>query len=482
MIITANLAEHDLERAMVKMRLQNVFLGAVLLNSGDIVIELVSETAKNKASHLAIFTHDGKCVHRCASSVACWHVAAGAIFYQGVYGGDKILEWERDNTWPSHVPMGGKDLTPSLLKRAGNFRKLTPTSVWSGPFWPSLDQAPLELTPEPVIEPVVESAPTGSEDAWVERLSLPRELLKRTMEFRTEQRQRLFRSPELWSRVPNLGGEDPGETCFAEWLSSDQLSSVRKVNYIPQDGEMMDALAPLLYDTWSPSLLIGPKSSGKTTLAYYLARILCLPVTAISGSTDTNEDRLIGYHDLIADQGVARTRFVPGVLLDAVTKGEALVFNELNQALPDVISVMNDLLDWQKVVHVKGVGEVKPAPGFRLVATMNPGYVGTAPLNQALEDRFRRVDVPYPPKEVVAELLPSYQTELSELYSRIVKRVESGELDEEVISIRTLIRCAEELTLLGSSLPLTIISNICSGMQDRNARQIIEDIVKSMFP
>jgi len=473
---------HDgnIQKAREKMGNFGIFHGAVLRD--DLIIAEFCSESKGGSPYLSVFRSDGECIHRChAQNKPCWHLGVGTIASELIFG-KKIDTWKKHLEWPNLAASGGMDITPLLAGRQSNFEKLRPEKVEAAPegfTQKSQENLKAENMPESSAQESIKIPP---EDRWIAGLNLPPRLFEAVIKFRERQKEHLWSSPESWKKIPNLGGDSPAETPFAEWMEPQDLEDVRVVEYIPQDRELVYALAPLLYNAgWSPPLLIGPKSSGKTTLAYYLARILCLPVTVISGSTDTNEEKLIGYHDLVPVEGGVKTRFVPGALLNPVIRGEMLIFNEINQALPDVISVMNDLLDWQKVVYVKGIGEIKPGENFRLVATMNPGYIGTAPLNQALEDRFRRVDVPYPPKEVVMKLLPYHDRELSELYSRIVQSVESGELDDDVVSIRNLIRCSEEIEILGGDRKKIIVSAICSGLQDRSARQIIADIVESMF-
>jgi len=84
--------------------------------------------------------------------------------------------------------------------------------------------------------------------------------------------------------------------------------------------------------------------------------------------------------------------WVDGVLVESLKNGYWLVLDELNSALPEVLFLLQSLLDDDKfIVLAEKNGEiVRPHSNFRLFATMNPAgnYTGTNDLNRALLSRF----------------------------------------------------------------------------------------------
>jgi len=320
-----------------------------------------------------------------------------------------------------------------------------------------------------------------------------RNLLKRLVAFRERQMQRL--TDEQKSRVP------------------------QNINYIPQGNEVKFAVAAMLYDTWAPPLLMGPKGSGKSTLAEALAEILYLPLRKISGGIDVNADYLLGCKtlapvetaptQLIAKVGVACARagipltaeeikqlsggqaqmrvvHEPGVLLEAVTKGEMILIDEINVLIPEVTSLLHTLLDWQRTITVPGIGEVKAHPDFRLVAAMNVGYMGTRPLNSAFRDRFRGIQVQGISKETLLELLQEKASEatakkLADIYQTLYESVYSptgATLTENCISLRAILRAAEEISMGIAPEKDIIISCLTEGLESESERTQVRDLVE----
>lgn len=139
-----------------------------------------------------------------------------------------------------------------------------------------------------------------------------------------------------------------------------------------------------------PCLLIGETGTGKTSLVRYLASLTNKQYRRINLNGQTNTDDLVGKW-IIKDGSM---RWLDGVLIEAMRKGYWLVLDELNSALPEVLFLLQSLLDDDKfVVLPEKNGEiVRPHKNFRLFATMNPSssgnYVGTNELNRALMSRF----------------------------------------------------------------------------------------------
>jgi MoxR-like ATPase len=80
--------------------------------------------------------------------------------------------------------------------------------------------------------------------------------------------------------------------------------------------------------------------------------------------------------------------------------GGVFVVDEINMAPADINSMFHSVTDDERrLVLTQKDGEVIIAhPNFWLVATMNPDYEGTKPLNLALKDRFRVIYLGYSDK------------------------------------------------------------------------------------
>lgn len=137
-----------------------------------------------------------------------------------------------------------------------------------------------------------------------------------------------------------------------------------------------------------PVLIIGESGSGKTSAIRYLAEKTQNGLHRINLNGGTTADELIG-RQLLNEKG---TIWTDGILTDAMRKGEWVVLDEINAALPEVLFVLQSILDddGYLVLNEKEDREiVHKHPNFRLFATCNPPeYAGTKEMNEALLSRF----------------------------------------------------------------------------------------------
>lgn len=154
-------------------------------------------------------------------------------------------------------------------------------------------------------------------------------------------------------------------------------------------------------------LLIGETGLGKTTLINELAKEKGKTLHRVSVNGSTSAEEILGK--MGAKSG--STFWQDGILIDAMKKGDWIVMDEINAALPEVLFALHSLLDDdRKVTLVENNGEiVKPHADFRFFASMNPSddYAGTKDMNMALMSRFAGVffiEV-YPPDVEVSILM-----------------------------------------------------------------------------
>ena len=180
-------------------------------------------------------------------------------------------------------------------------------------------------------------------------------------------------------------------------------------NYIPSGskdfvdhGEILKTIALAIRDNL-PVLLIGESGTGKTSAVRYLAEKTNNGLRRINLNGGTTADELVGRQLLNA----GGTYWVDGVLTDAMRKGEWVVLDEINAALPEVLFVLQSIMDddGYLVLNEKDDREiVKKHPNFRLFATCNPPeYAGTKEMNKSLLSRFPlcvNAEFPAPAKEL----------------------------------------------------------------------------------
>jgi len=149
-----------------------------------------------------------------------------------------------------------------------------------------------------------------------------------------------------------------------------------------------------------PVLLVGETGTGKTSMVRELASELKRKLIRINLTGQTGVDELIGKF-LANEKG---TYWIDGLLIQAMKRGAWVVLDEINMALPEILSKLHSLLDDdRKILLNEKDGEmVKPHDDFRFFATMNPcdEYAGTKELNRAFLSRFPVVlEVVYSVKE-----------------------------------------------------------------------------------
>jgi len=137
-----------------------------------------------------------------------------------------------------------------------------------------------------------------------------------------------------------------------------------------------------------PALLIGDTGCGKTSFVRELANKRGVKLIRVNLTGQTGVDEVLGKWIVKGKEMV----WIDGPLITAMKEGSFIVFDEINMALPEILSALHSLLDDDKFVQLKEKENevIYAEPGFRFFATMNPPmeYAGTKELNRAFENRF----------------------------------------------------------------------------------------------
>lgn len=234
--------------------------------------------------------------------------------------------------------------------------------------------------------------------------------------------------------------------------------------------------------TSNPVLLIGETGLGKTTIIREMANENGKNLVRVSLNGSTSIEEILGKW--LAKEGT--TFWQDGVLIEAMKKGDWIVFDEINAALPEVLFVLHSLLDDdRKVTIIEKNNEVEvPHPDFRFFATMNPTeeYAGTKEVNKALMSRFTAViNIEVPSAEVEVNIMKDkgidsvVATQLVELAGKLRKK----KADDEIYyfcSTRDLIHAG---TLIGQGIPFedATFSSIF-GKMSKQERDFLGGLVK----
>lgn len=235
-----------------------------------------------------------------------------------------------------------------------------------------------------------------------------------------------------------------------------------------------------------PVLLKGPTGAGKTKLAESISSVFQQPIQSINCSVDLDAEALLGFKTLVQQDGQSAIEFVEGPVVTAMKKGHILYIDEINMAKAETLPILHSVLDHRRMMTNPFTGEVIEAhPDFSAIAAINEGYIGTAPMNEALKNRFIAYPIPYLSGEQLTALWDREFPEADEslkafmlnLAADLMKQVENGLLSEEAASIRSLL----DATALALHIdPLRAVRYaIAEKLDDQNERHLLMDLANT---
>lgn len=149
-------------------------------------------------------------------------------------------------------------------------------------------------------------------------------------------------------------------------------------------------------------LIQGLHGTGKSSHIEQVAARLNWPCIRVNLDSQITRTDLLGRDALVAEAGDVITTFQEGLLPYALRHACALVFDEYDAGRPDVLFVIQRVLEQEgKLTLLENNQVITPHPHFRLFATANTLgagdhtglYHGTQALNQGQLDRWHVVTV-----------------------------------------------------------------------------------------
>jgi len=159
----------------------------------------------------------------------------------------------------------------------------------------------------------------------------------------------------------------------------------------------------------------GYHGTGKSTHIEQVAARLNWPCIRINLDAHISRIDLVGRDAIVLRDGVQVTEFKEGLLPWALQRPVALVFDEYDAGRPDVMFVIQRVLEADgKMTLLDQNKVIRPSPWFRLFATSNTVglgdttglYHGTQQINQGQMDRWNLVvTLNYLPAETEARIV-----------------------------------------------------------------------------
>ncbi|WP_411841106.1 ATP-binding protein [Staphylococcus chromogenes] len=258
--------------------------------------------------------------------------------------------------------------------------------------------------------------------------------------------------------------------------------------YINSDENIFGDAAKL-FELNKNILLKGPTGSGKTKLAETLSQTLNIPMHQVNCSVDLDAESLLGFKTIkTSENGHQEIVFIDGPVIKAMKEGHILYIDEINMAKPETLPILNGVLDYRRQLTNPFTGEViHAAEGFKVIAAINEGYVGTLPMNEALKNRFVMINVDYIDGETLHDVIREQSLlKDSQLIHQIIKfnedlrtMTKQGQLSEEAASIRALL----DLSDLATVIPIerAIQRTIVDKLEDEREQQAVQNAVELNF-
>jgi MoxR-like ATPase len=201
-------------------------------------------------------------------------------------------------------------------------------------------------------------------------------------------------------------------------------------------------------------LLEGPPGTGKSTLLRRVATGRHIPFVMVEGNAELTPARLIGHFDpaLVLSKGYVPEIFEDGPLLQALRTGGLLYVEELNRIPEETLNVLLTAMS-ELEITVPRLGRVAAAPGFAMVAAMNPfDAVGTARVSGALYDRTCRITMDYQSAEAERSIVRLRTSDVDpDWLTRVVELVRRTR-DHEDIRFGSSVRGAIDIARLAVEL------------------------------
>jgi cobaltochelatase CobS len=217
-------------------------------------------------------------------------------------------------------------------------------------------------------------------------------------------------------------------------------------------------------------LISGYHGTGKSTHIEQVAARLNWPCVRVNLDSHISRIDLVGKDAIVLNEGRQVTEFRDGILPWALQRNVALVFDEYDAGRPDVMFVIQRVLEISGRLTLLDQNKViRPHPAFRLFATANTVglgdttglYHGTQQINQGQMDRWSIVTtLNYLPhdKEVDIVLAKAHHYRTPEGRDIVSKMVRVADLTRQafvnsdlstVMSPRTVITWAENANIFG---------------------------------
>ena len=284
----------------------------------------------------------------------------------------------------------------------------------------------------------------------------------------TAARQNVSGMPDIKVSARQLFGIDTDMEIPAFSQASEHVPEVDDA-YLFDSDTTMAILAGFAHNR--RVMVQGYHGTGKSTHIEQVAARLNWPMIRINLDAHISRIDLVGRDAIVLQDGLQVTEFREGLLPWALQHPVALVFDEYDAGRPDVMFVIQRVLEADgKLTLLDQNRVIRPNPWFRLFATTNTIglgdtsglYHGTQAINQAQMDRWNLVAVlNYLPAETEAQIVLAKSGEYDRDGGKeeVAKMIQVANLSRQgfingdistVMSPRTVISWAQNALIFGN--------------------------------
>lgn len=230
-------------------------------------------------------------------------------------------------------------------------------------------------------------------------------------------------------------------------------------------------------------LLSGPKATGKNVLAENLAYLFKRPLWTISLNISSDPATLIGTDTFKNNEVVLKK----GPVYEAGIAGGFAIFDEINMAKNEALSVVHSALDYRRVIDISGYDRLNLNEATRFIATMNHGYIGTRDLNEALVSRFLVIDMPTIKDNDLKKLIlenTNLKEDYADIFVKLFLDLQDKSLNSEIssksIDLRGMLSSID-LMEKGLSIKSSLELGIVDKTFDAYEKEIVSDVIDTLF-
>ena len=300
-------------------------------------------------------------------------------------------------------------------------------------------------------------------------------------------------APDIEVSVRDVFGIDIDMTVPAFSVADERVPDF-DANYVFDPDTTLAILAGFAFNR--RVMVQGYHGTGKSTHIEQVAARLKWPCIRINLDAHISRIDLIGRDAIVLRDGLQVTEFREGLLPWALQHPVALVFDEYDAGRPDVMFVIQRVLETEgKLTLLDQNRVIRPDPNFRLFATANTVglgdtsglYLGTQQINQGQMDRWNIVvGLNYLPAETEQKIVqaknPDFDPKAIADMVRVADLTRQGFINGDistVMSPRTVITWAQNAAIfkdVGFAFRLSFL-NKC----DEAERMLVAEYYQRVF-